>query len=105
MTQIQTGQETKLFIFARFHARDGMEGAIEDVMREMLGPVREEKGCLAIEVFRSTRDPKLFYVHSSWVDEAAFDLHGALPHTRRFIDQVEPLIDHELVVTRARPIG
>jgi quinol monooxygenase YgiN len=32
-------------------------------------------------VFRSIRDPRLFYIHSRWVDEAAFDTHAGLPHT------------------------
>ncbi|HEX2569114.1 MAG TPA: hypothetical protein VH877_06090 [Polyangia bacterium] len=33
--------------------------------------------------FRSTRDPRLFYLHSRWVDEAAFDLHATLPQDPR----------------------
>ena len=95
----------ELFIFARFHARVGEEDAVEAALGDMLGPVRAESGCLAIEAYRSTRDPRLFYVHSHWVDEAAFDLHAGLPHTLRFLEQVQPLIDHELDVTRARPVG
>jgi quinol monooxygenase YgiN len=95
----------QLFIFARFHARDGEEDTVAAAMRDMLGPSREEPGCLAIEVFRGMRDPRLFYVHSRWIDEAAFDVHGELPHTLRFIQRVQPLIDHPLDVTRARPLS
>jgi quinol monooxygenase YgiN len=78
----------------------GAEEAVADAMRDMLPPVRAEAGCLAISVFRATRDPRLFYVHSRWKDEAAFDLHAGLPHTVQFIARVEPLIDHALDVTR-----
>ena len=46
----------------------------------------------------------LFYIHSRWTDEAAFDLHAQLPHTVRFIERVGPLIDHPLDVTRAELI-
>lgn len=92
----------ELFIFARFHARAGEEEKIAAAMREMLPPVRAEAGCLGIEVFRSTRDVRLFFIHSRWVDEAAFDLHATLPHTLHFIARVEPLIDHELDVTRTK---
>jgi quinol monooxygenase YgiN len=94
----------ELFIFARFHARECEDDAVAEVMRDMLGPVRAESGCLAIDAFRSTRDPRLFYVHSRWIDEAAFDLHAGLPHTVRSVERVEPLIDHPLEVTRARPV-
>jgi hypothetical protein len=32
-------------------------------------------------------------------------LHATLPHTVRFIETVQPLIDHPLDVARTRPIG
>ena len=70
----------------------------------MLPPVRAEAGCISIEVFRSTRDGTLFCLHSRWVDEAAFDLHATLPHTRHFIETIEALIDHPLEVVRSKPL-
>lgn len=73
-------------------------------LRDVVGPTREEPGCLAIEAYRSTRDPLLFYIHSRWIDEAAFETHAGLPHTVRFLEQVQPLIDHALDVTRTRPV-
>ena len=94
----------ELFIFARFHAGPGNEAAVMEAMREGLGPTREEPGCLSISAFRSTRDPQLFYIHSRWKDEAAFDYHAGLPHTRRMIERVEPLIDHLFDVARAQRI-
>jgi len=95
----------ELFIFARFHARAGQEGALEEALRNVLGPTREEAGCVQIHAFRSTRDHGLFYIHSQWRNEAAFEIHAGLPHTVKFIEQVEPLIDHPLDVTRAGLIG
>jgi quinol monooxygenase YgiN len=95
----------ELFIVARFHARPGDESAVEETLRDVVGPSREEAGCLSIQAFRSTRDPRLFYIHSRWVNEAAFDHHASLPHTVRFIARVQALIDHPLDVTRARLIG
>jgi quinol monooxygenase YgiN len=95
----------ELFIFARFHARPGCEAAVEAVIREVLPPTRDEPGCLSIHLFRSVRDASLFHVHSRWRDEAAFDAHGELPHTLRFVERVEPLIDHALDITRSAMIG
>ena len=95
----------ELFIFARFHARPGNEGAVAELLHDVIVPSREEAGCLSIHAFRSVRDPQLFYIHSRWRDEAAFDYHAGLPHTVRFIERVGPLIDHPLDVTRAERIG
>jgi quinol monooxygenase YgiN len=93
----------ELFIFARFHAREGQQNAVAAALRDVLGPTREEPGCQAIQHYRCIRNPRLFYVHSRWVDEAAFERHAVLPHTVRFLQRVQDLIDHPLDVTRARP--
>lgn len=94
-----------LFIFARFHARPGHEAGVADTLRDVIGPSSAEPGCLSIQAFRSIRDPQLFYIHSSWKDEAAFDHHAGLPHTIRFVERVGRLIDHPLEVTRAERIA
>jgi quinol monooxygenase YgiN len=95
----------ELVIFARFHARLGMEDALAAAMLEVLGPTSEEPGCLSIGDFRSIRDPRLFFIHSRWRDEVAFEHHATLPHTVRFLERVQPLIDHELDITRTTQIG
>lgn len=95
----------EVFIFARFHAPPGNEDAVAEALLDVLAPTREEPGCLSIHAFRSIRDSQLFYVHSHWTDEAAFDLHAKLPHTVRFLERVQPLIDHPLDVNRTEQIG
>ncbi len=90
----------EIYIFGRFHARAGSEDALAAALLEVAAATRGEPGCLAIDDFRSVRDPRLFFVHSRWRDEAAFERHATLPHTVRFLDRVEPLIDHPLDVVR-----
>lgn len=94
----------ELFIFARFHAREGHEEAVAAALRDVVVPTRAEPGCLAINAFRSIRDPSLFHLHSRWTDETAFDTHAELTHTAAFLKRVEPLIDHPLEVTRTTPL-
>ena len=95
----------ELFIFARFHARPGHECAVAAALLDVVARSREEPGCLSIHAFRSVGDARLFYVHSRWADEAAFEHHAGLPHTVRFVSRMEPLSDHPLDVTRAERIG
>jgi quinol monooxygenase YgiN len=95
----------ELFIFARFHARPGDETSVAEAILEVLGPTRAEPGCLDGQAFRSIRDPRLFYIHSRWKDEGAFERHAELPHTVRFLERVQPLIDHPLDVNRTEMIG
>ena len=95
----------EVFIFARFHARPGNENAVADALLEVIPPTRAEPGCLSIHAFRSIRDRQLFYIHSRWKDDPAFEHHGGLPHTVRFVARMEPLIDHALDIARTERIG
>ena len=92
-------------LFARFHARPGQEDAVRAAILDVLGPTRAEPGCLGIHAFCAIRDARLFYIHSRWKDGAAFDAHATLPHTVRFVERVEPLIDHPFDATRTEQIG
>ena len=100
-----TPRSAKLFVFARFHAHPGGEVELEQALREVRTPTRAEPGCIEHNVYRSTRDPRLFWVHSRWRDEASFENHGQLDHTLRFVARVESLIDHPLEVSRSEALG
>jgi quinol monooxygenase YgiN len=94
--------QIEITIFARFHALKGKEEAVASELRDAVTRVRTEPGCLGIEVYRSVRDPRLYWLHSRWVDEAPFDKHVERPETNQFVDRVQRLIDHPLDVTRSR---
>lgn len=94
----------RLYVFARFQARPGLEADVERTLLEVIEPTRAEPGCLAIHAFRSVRDDRLFYIQSTWQDEAAFDRHGELPHTVAFVEEVAALIEHPLQVVRTELI-
>ncbi len=95
----------ELFIFARFHAQVGNEAAVEQALKEVVVRSSKEAGCLSIHAFHATGDDRLFYVHSHWQDEAAFELHATLPHTVKFVETVEKLIDHPLEVARTSMVA
>jgi quinol monooxygenase YgiN len=51
------------------------------------------------------RDRRLFFIHSRWVDEAALEEHARLPHTVRFLERVDALLDQAREVARTEMIG
>jgi quinol monooxygenase YgiN len=89
----------------RLHSREGEERAVEEALREVARPSREEDGCLSFHTFRSMPDRRLFFIYSRWVDEAAFQKHAGLPHTVRFLERVDTLLDQPRDVTRTELIG
>jgi quinol monooxygenase YgiN len=102
---VSRGDAMELAIFARFHAQDGNESAVAIVLQEQVAAVSHEPGCREIHAFRSTRDPRLFWIHARWSDEAAFDTHAALPRTAAFVSRMETLIDHPFDVSRTVAIA
>ena len=97
-------REGELTVFARFHARGGLEAELAAALAEVVPPTRAEPGCLEIAAYRTGRDPRTFFICSRWTDEAAFDRHAELPHTVRFLTRVPALIDHPLDVARTWPL-
>jgi quinol monooxygenase YgiN len=92
-------------VFVRLHARAGEEHAVEAALHEVLEPSRKEPGCLSFHLFRSMRDPQLFYIHSRWIDAAAFQKHAVLAHTELFLKKVDVLLDQPREVTRTERIA
>ena len=92
--------QMEMTIFARFHAHEGKQEAVASELRDAVTRVRKEPGCLGIEIYRSVSDSRLFFLHSRWINEAAFDKHVARAETNQFVDRVQPLIDHPFDVTR-----
>jgi quinol monooxygenase YgiN len=90
-----------LHIIARFHVRAGAEAPALEALSTVAAATRQEPDCIDFQVFRGVRDPLLFHIHSQFRDEAAFDVHADLPHTVRFLETIEALIDQPREVTRA----
>jgi quinol monooxygenase YgiN len=95
-------KDDRLYVFGRFHSKPGSERRLEGAIVKVLGPTREEPECLRVNMFRSIRDDRLFYIHSEWQTEAGFDQHGNMPYTKEFVEAVAALIDHPLDVARTR---
>jgi quinol monooxygenase YgiN len=94
-----------LCIIGEFRAHPGKEREVEAAIREVVPQSRAEAACLAIHAFRSNRDAGVFFIHSRWRDEAAFDVHAELPHTVKFLETVEPLLTHRVEVARLTQIA
>jgi quinol monooxygenase YgiN len=92
-------------VFVRLRAREVEEKAVKEALLEVMGPSREEAGCVSFHVFRGMRDRQVFYIHSQWADEEAFQKHAGLAHTKKFLERVDALLEVPREVTRTERIG
>ena len=98
---------TELFIFARFHGFFGWPGCSRSCARPAPATQRRDSDCRLTDL-RPLRLPVAIcarFSASRWKDAAAFDHHAQLPHTVRFVEKVQTLIDHPLDVTRTWPLA
>lgn len=91
--------------FVRFEPQPGKEQQLREELKLLLEPTRAEPGCIRIHLYETLRDPVVFYIHSEWVDEAAFDAHPKLPHMTRFFGLAGALTTHPVKGIRTREIG
>jgi len=77
-----------LYLFARYDPKPGHQRELLNELSLVVEPTRAEPGCIRINVYESVREPQVFYIHSEWLDAAAFSAHAELPHTQRFMTNV-----------------
>lgn len=94
-----------LHVFVRFEPQIGKQRQLLDELTLVMEPTRAEPGCISIRLYEATRDPHVFFIHSEWRDEAAFDSHAQLPHMTRFLSLVGDLINHPLQAVRTKQIA
>ena len=80
----------------RFEPAPGREADFREALLRVMEPSRAEPGCVALHLFESVREPRIFAIHSEWVDEEAFNLHVELPHTVRFLETCRELLTHDV---------
>jgi len=90
----------ELYIFGRFLVLDGKGSAFEEALGEVVLATRAEAGCLEVHGYRGVRNARVYYLHSRWRDVETFELHAKLPHTERFLERVEKLLEETRDVKR-----
>jgi quinol monooxygenase YgiN len=67
-------------VIARARAVRGMEGELEEALREVANPTRAQAGCVDFTLYRSQQDPAVFVGVERWKAKADHDRHLQGPH-------------------------
>jgi quinol monooxygenase YgiN len=70
-----------------YRSKPGEEEEIANALSQMVGPTRQEPGCLGYEALRSREDPAVFFLFELYADEEAFQAHAAAEYFDRHIKQ------------------
>jgi quinol monooxygenase YgiN len=79
-------------VCAKWTAQPGHEAEVRACIEALVAPSRAEPGLLAYVPHEDPEDPSVFFIYEEYVDEAAYQAHGASAHFQ------------ELAVGRAIPL-
>jgi quinol monooxygenase YgiN len=77
------------------NAKRGKEKELEETLRTMFPPTRNEAGVLTYVLHRSAADPCKFLFYERYRDKEALDQHMATPHFRDSSAIVNELLAQE----------
>ena len=100
--------DSTLYIVSYLEATSASQGQVAMMLKELAGASRTE-GAVRYEALQRTPESNQFLLLEIWKDQRALDAHTAAAHTKRFRDQIAPLliapIDERLcVATMVAPL-
>lgn len=83
-----------IVVVAEYHVAEGNEDAVAELLKVWAPMAREETGCKAFIVNRSTEDPRRIMLYEQYVDQAAFDFHANRPEFKEIVvGKIVPLLE------------
>lgn len=82
-----------MIVVARIKAKAGEEEAMEKVLRDMVGKVKQEPGTLAYTLHRAQNDSTVFLFYEKYADMEAFAFHGGTPYFKELMKTTAPMMD------------
>ena len=90
---------------ARIKASPGKENEVRDQLLSLIGPSRQDKGCLNYDLHQAAEDPALFLFHENWISKGHLDAHLQTPHVKAALAKIGDLLAEPPQITRWERIG
>ncbi len=66
---------------------------VQELLLQLVGPVRSEPGCLYYNIFQQADAPDTFLVVAGWANDEAVAAHPTDPDVPGVVERVMPLLD------------
>lgn len=92
-------------VVAHIRPKQGSEGQVERVLRDLITPTHTEAGCRRYELYRNTADARDLTFIEEWDDDAALDAHLASAHLSAARARLAELLEGPTDIRRYRLIA
>ncbi|MBZ5586845.1 MAG: antibiotic biosynthesis monooxygenase [Acidobacteriia bacterium] len=97
--------EPSLTVFAEFRAKPGNEQELGGLLRRLIEPTRQERGCLQYELHVDDEQPGHFLFYETWTSMAELEAHAASPHFTDFQTRSAHLLAEPLRIVFASRVS
>jgi quinol monooxygenase YgiN len=87
--------KNSLRTIARVRARRDKVDELRALLKALVGPTRNEKGCIAYVLLQNRNDPTDFVFLEEWENDAALKGHSASEHMKDLRSKLRALTDRE----------
>jgi len=91
--------EQTVTVIARVKAKEGKVEAVESVLMDLIGPTREEPGCISYVLHQSKDDKSSFVFVENWASQLALEEHLQKPYLQAFVARADELLAEPLDVS------
>src|SRR5215471_4464105 len=98
-----SGDANKIIVIAQVFARPENVASVRTVLKNMLGPTRAEKGCIAYDLHEVLGDAYQFVFFEIWESEAALEAHTRTPHYQA-LELAQSMMTEPLKITKLRKV-
>ena len=95
-----------LAVVATMRAAEGRTEDLRAALEALVGPTREEDGCIGYDLHQGIEDPRVFTFYEKWASGEHLDAHLASPHLVEAAGRMGELLDESgLTIHRLRHIA
>jgi quinol monooxygenase YgiN len=86
-------------VIAHIRARAGKEPATEQILTGLIGPTKNEPGCISYDLFARPDNPGRYMFIETWENREALSAHLQQPHVQAFISRSDELLAEPMDVS------
>lgn len=90
--------EREVTVVAYLKPRSGKEEETRELLLSLVGPTREEVGCIDYDLYRSDDDSCAFMFFETWRSKEDLDKHLAMPHLKPLYERKDDLLSEDIDV-------
>ena len=94
-----------LTVVARVKAKAEKLERVKEMLTSLVGPTRQEPGCISYVLHQSKDEPSSFLFLETWRSQADLDAHLRKPHLKAFVAQADEILADPLDVTLWHAVG